>query len=122
MSFDIMVASGLALIFLSLAAGFLWWKHRRVPDNKWFLRAIVTAGPLGFIAIEAGWTVTELGRQPWIIYNVMRTEEAVTPMPGIALPFVVFTVVYLFLSFMVLYLLRREFMKATEPVADPSAT
>jgi cytochrome d ubiquinol oxidase subunit I len=122
MSFDIMVASGLALIFLSLAAGFLWWKHRRVPDSKWFLRAIVTAGPLGFIAIEAGWTVTELGRQPWIIYNVMRTEEAVTPMPGIAVPFVTFTVVYLFLSFMVLYLLRREFMKATEPVPDPSAT
>jgi cytochrome d ubiquinol oxidase subunit I len=121
-SFDIMIASGLVLIFLSLAAGFLWWRHRRIPDTRWFLRAIVVAGPLGFIAIEAGWAVTELGRQPWIIYNVMRTEEAVTPMPGIAVPFVTFTLVYLFLSFMVLYLLRREFMKATEPAPDPSTT
>ena len=111
----------MALIFLSLAAGLLCWKHRRVPDSKWFLRGIVAAGPLGFIAIEAGWAVTELGRQPWIIYNVMRTEDAVTPVPGIAVPFVVFTVIYLFLSFVVLYLLRREFMKASEPVPDPSA-
>jgi cytochrome d ubiquinol oxidase subunit I len=121
-SFDIMVASGLAMIALSFAAGFLWWKHRRVPDSKWFLRGMVVAGPLGFIAIEAGWAVTELGRQPWIIHNVMRTEEAVTPMPGIAVPFVVFTIIYLFLSFMVLYLLRREFIKTPEPVPDPSST
>ncbi len=121
-SFDLMVLCGLALIFLSLAAGFLWWKHRRLPDSKWFLRGIVAAGPLGFLAIEAGWMVTELGRQPCIIYNVMRTSEAVTPMPRIAVPFVVFTIVYLFLSFVVLYLLRREFVKETEPAPDPAAS
>ncbi|MDP9003664.1 MAG: cytochrome ubiquinol oxidase subunit I [Verrucomicrobiota bacterium] len=121
-SFDTMVASGLAMIALSLTAGFLWWKHRRIPDSKWFLRCMVVAGPLGFIAIEAGWAVTELGRQPWIIYKVMRTQEAVTPMPGIAVPFVVFTIIYLFLSFMVLYLLRREFLKTPEPSPDPSST
>ncbi|MEY2558391.1 MAG: cytochrome bd ubiquinol oxidase subunit [Verrucomicrobiota bacterium] len=121
-SFDVMVASGLAMIFLSLAAGFLWWKHRRLPDGKWFLRGMVVAGPLGFIAIEAGWMVTELGRQPWIIYNVMRTEEAVTPMPGIAVPFVVFTLIYIFLSLVLLYLLRREFMKEPEPTPDPHVT
>jgi cytochrome d ubiquinol oxidase subunit I len=121
-SFDVMVASGLAMIFLSLAAGFLWWKHRRLPDGKWFLRGMVAAGPLGFIAIEAGWMVTELGRQPWIIYNVMRTEEAVTPMPGIAVPFVVFTVIYIFLSVILVYLLRREFMKEPESTPDPHVT
>jgi len=115
-----MVASGLTMISLSLAAGFLWWKRRRIPDSKWFLRGIVAAGPLGFIAIEAGWMVTELGRQPWIIYNVMRTEEAVTLMPGIAVPFAVFTVIYLFLSVILLHLLRREFMKEPEPTPDPS--
>ena len=75
-----MVGSGTALLVLSIAAGWLTWRHRRVPDGKWFLRALVAAGPFGFLAIEAGWTVTELGRQPWIIYGVMRTEEAVTPM------------------------------------------
>ena len=117
-----MVASGLVMIFLSLAAGFLWWKHRSLPDTKWFLRGMVAAGPLGLIAIEAGWMVTELGRQPWIIYNVMRTEEAVTPMPGIAVPFVVFTVIYLFLSVILVYLLRREFMKEPEATPDPHLT
>jgi len=122
LSFDVMVASGMVLIFLSIAAGLLWCKCRGVPDSPWFLRAVVAAGPLGFIAIEAGWTVTELGRQPWIIYNVMRTKEAVTPMPGIAVPFVIFTLIYLFLSFMVLYLLRREFMKAAEPVRTAPET
>jgi len=121
-SFDIMVASGFAMIFLSLAAVFLWWKRRGLPDGKWFLRAVVAAGPLGFLAIEAGWMVTELGRQPWIIYNVMRTEEAVTPMPGIAIPFAVFTVIYLFLSVVLVYLLRREFTKESELTPDPSIT
>ncbi len=117
-AFDIMVGSGTALLVLSIAAGWLSWRHRRVPDGKWSLRAIVAAGPLGFLAIEAGWTVTELGRQPWIIYGVMRTEEAVTPMGKIAIPFVVFTLLYVFLSVIVFYLLRRQFMKTETPAAE----
>ncbi|MEO6568110.1 MAG: cytochrome ubiquinol oxidase subunit I [Opitutaceae bacterium] len=117
-AFDIMVGSGTALLGLSLAAGWLAWRHRRVPDGKWFLRAVVAAGPLGFLAIEAGWTVTELGRQPWIIYGVMRTQEAVTPMGNIAIPFVVFTLLYVFLSVIVFYLLRRQFMKTETPAAE----
>src|SRR3712207_8617394 len=56
---------------------------RSLPDSKWFLRALVVAAPAGMIAIEAGWTVTEVGRQPWIIQGVMRTKDAVTPMPGL---------------------------------------
>ena len=62
----------------------------------------------GFIAIEAGWTVTEVGRQPWIIYGVMRTAEAVTPMPGLVVPFLLFTLLYIFLATMVLWLLMRQ--------------
>src|SRR5882724_12217357 len=61
-SFDLMILCGLALIALSMAVGWLAWKHRGVPDDKWILRTIVAAGPLGFVAIEAGWVVTELGR------------------------------------------------------------
>ncbi|MND99837.1 putative cytochrome bd menaquinol oxidase subunit I [compost metagenome] len=64
--------------------------------------------PLGFIALEAGWTVTEVGRQPWIIYGVMRTSEAVTPMPGIQYSFYLYTIVYLSLSFAVSFLLYRQ--------------
>jgi cytochrome d ubiquinol oxidase subunit I len=113
-----MILSGLALIALSMAVGWLAWKHRGVPDGKWILRTIVAAGPLGFIAVEAGWMVTELGRQPWIIYGVMRTAEAVTPMQKIAIPFVIFTLIYIFLSVALLFLLRRQFMKTEAPASE----
>ena len=120
-SFDLMVACGFALLALSLAAAWLWWKRRRLPDAKWFLWSTVLAGPLGFVAVEAGWMVTELGRQPWIIYGVMRTDQAVTPMPGIAVPFFVFTAVYVFLAISVVYLLRRQFLQAPGSVDKASA-
>ena len=55
----------------------------RLPDGRWFLRAALVAGPAAFVAIEAGWIVTEVGRQPWIVQGVMRTAEAVTTRPGI---------------------------------------
>ena len=114
-SFDLMILCGLALIALSMAVGWLAWKNHGVPDGKWILRTIVAAGPLGFVAIEAGWIVTELGRQPWIIYGVMRTREAVTPMPRIAIPFVIFTLIYVFLSVALVFLLRRQFTKTDAP-------
>jgi len=110
-AFDLMVAAGFAMLILAAWAGWLWWRRRRLPDDRWLLRALVVAGPLGFIAIEAGWVVTEVGRQPWIIYRVMRTADAVTPMPGLVVPFVTFTTVYLFLSVILVYLLRRQFLE-----------
>jgi cytochrome d ubiquinol oxidase subunit I len=63
---------------------------------------------LGFLAVEAGWTVTEVGRQPWIIKDVMRTVDAVTPMPGIIYSFYVFTAVYISLSIIVVFMLYRQ--------------
>ena len=63
---------------------------------------------MGFIALEAGWTVTEVGRQPWIIYGVMRTVDAATPMPGIAYSFYLFTGVYISLAIIVSLLLYRQ--------------
>ena len=117
-AFDLMIGSGTVLFFLSIAVGWFAWKQRGLPDGKWLLRALVAAGPLGFLAIEAGWVVTELGRQPWIIYGVMRTKEAVTPMSKIAIPFLVFTLIYVFLSVALLFLLRRQFMKTEAPVSE----
>jgi cytochrome d ubiquinol oxidase subunit I len=117
-AFDLMVGSGTALFMLSIAVGWFAWKQRGVPDGKWLLRALIAAGPLGFLAIETGWVVTELGRQPWIIYGVMRTKEAVTPMSKIAIPFLLFTLLYVFLSIVVFYLLRRQFMKTEAPVSE----
>jgi cytochrome d ubiquinol oxidase subunit I len=116
-AFDVMVGAGFAMLALAGWAGWLWWRWRRLPDDRWLLRALVVAGPLGFIAIEAGWVVTEVGRQPWIIYGVMRTADAVTPMPGLVVPFVTFTIVYVFLSVILVYLLRRQFL-----ATDPSTT
>ena len=76
--------------------------------KRWFLSLFVLAVPLGFIAVEAGWTVTEVGRQPWIIHGVMRTADAVTPMPGIVWSFYLFTAVYISLSILVIFLLHRQ--------------
>jgi cytochrome d ubiquinol oxidase subunit I len=118
-AFDLMVGAGFAMLTLAAWAGWLWWRRRRLPDDRWLLRALVAAGPLGLIAIEAGWVVTEVGRQPWIIYGVMRTADAVTPMPALVVPFVTFTMVYLFLSLVLVYVLRRQFLE-THPTSTPS--
>jgi cytochrome d ubiquinol oxidase subunit I len=79
------------------------------------LRALVLASPLGFLAIEAGWVVTEVGRQPWIIYGVMRTSEAVTPMPGLWVPMITFSLLYCVLAVVVVWLLKRHIAAAAAP-------
>ncbi len=107
-AFDLMVGCGIVLLGISLLALFLAWRRRRLPDSAWLLWALVVCGPLGFLAIEAGWVVTEVGRQPWIIYNVLRTADAVTPVPGLTVTFLTFTALYLVLAAVVVWLLRRQ--------------
>jgi cytochrome d ubiquinol oxidase subunit I len=86
---------------------FSWrWKH--VLQRKWWLIFIAGTTPIGFIAVEAGWTVTEVGRQPWIIYGVMRTKDAVSSMPGLQYSFYVITAVYILLSLIIVWLMRRQ--------------
>jgi cytochrome d ubiquinol oxidase subunit I len=121
-SFDLMVAAGMAMLALAAWSGWCWWKRGPLTGHPRLLCALVAAGPLGFVAIEAGWIVTEVGRQPWIIYGVMRTENAVTPMPEIVAPFVIFTALYIFLAFIVFFLLRRQFIETAGPVSETSAT
>lgn len=111
LSFQVMVACGGVMAVLTLAAGFLAWK-RRLSDTRWMLRALVLASPLGVLAIEAGWMVTELGRQPWIIQGVMKTRDALTPMPGLVVPLVAVTLVYLVLGVIVIFLLRRHVLSS----------
>jgi cytochrome d ubiquinol oxidase subunit I len=118
LSFDIMVGSGMAMLAIAAWAGWLWWRTRSLPDHTWLLRALVAAGPLGFIAIETGWMVTELGRQPWVIYGIMRTEEALTPMIGLVVPFMTFTILYIFLSIILVFLLRRQFLETAPPSSE----
>jgi cytochrome d ubiquinol oxidase subunit I len=122
-SFQIMVACGMAMMGISLLAAWRGWRARRKKsetwlDSKWFLGALVVAAPLGFIAIESGWVVTEVGRQPWIIYGVMRTAEAVTPVPRLIVPFITFTLLYIFLAAITVWLLLRQV--ATSPAVFES--
>jgi cytochrome d ubiquinol oxidase subunit I len=86
-------------------------KGTPLPNDTWYLRALAVSAPLGFIAVEAGWTVTEVGRQPWIVQGIMRTADAVTPMPGLVVPFLGFTLLYLGLSVAVVWLLYRQILK-----------
>jgi cytochrome d ubiquinol oxidase subunit I len=110
-AFDTMVGAGMAMLGVAAWGTWLAWRRRDLPTDRWFLRAALVAGPLGFVAIEAGWVVTEVGRQPWIIYGVMRTADAVTPMPGLVVPFATFTALYVALSVILVFLLRRQFVE-----------
>jgi cytochrome bd ubiquinol oxidase subunit I len=107
-AFQIMVAAGFALAGVGLLAAFMAWRKRGLPDARWLLWLLVAASPLGFIAIEAGWVVTEVGRQPWVVYGYLRTADAVTPMPGLVVPFLTFTLLYLFLAVIVVWLLWHQ--------------
>ena len=100
------------MALLAVVAGFLAWRKRGVPVARPFLWAVVAASPLGIVAMEAGWLVTELGRQPWIVHGAMRTKDAVTPFPHLAAPFWTFTLVYVFLGVTVVYLLFRQLRAA----------
>lgn len=104
-AFQIMVGCGLAMIAVAGLGGVFAVRRRTLPD--WYLRLLVVSAPLGVIAIEAGWTVTEVGRQPWIVQGVLRTADAVTPMPHLVVPFAAFTGLYVVLGVTVVVLLRR---------------
>jgi cytochrome bd ubiquinol oxidase subunit I len=106
-AFQIMVGCGVVLMLISFIF-FIALLKKNWLYSSWLLKLFVIALPLGFIAVEAGWTVTEVGRQPWIIQGIMRTVDAVTPMPGIAWSFYLFTAVYITLSFAVIFLLHRQ--------------
>ena len=115
LSFQIMVALGSWLALLALWTLVLWWRGR-LFDSPRYLRAMFLSTALGFVAIEAGWMVTELGRQPWIVQGVMRTSAAVTPMPGLLAPFMLFTLIYIGLGAVVTVLIRQTVL-ATAPSA-----
>ena len=107
-AFQIMVGLGMAMLGIALIYFIALLKKRSWYESRWLLKMFVVATPMGYLALEAGWTVTEVGRQPWIIYGVMRTAEAVTPMPGIAYSFYLFTAVYISLAIIVSLMLFRQ--------------
>jgi len=121
-AFQAMVGIGSALALLGAGFVAFWFKRRRLPSSRWFLGALVAAGPLSVVALLAGWVTTEVGRQPWIVYDVMRTEEAVTGAGGIPVGYAAIAVVYAGLLIALTWLLRRlgrAPLELSEPVESP---
>lgn len=114
-SFDLMVGCGVFLLFIAAASGYRLLRRRSIFQARWLLKLYLIATPVGLLAIEFGWFVTEFGRQPWVIYGIMRTGAAATPMPGLIIPFTVFTLIYIFLSVVLVFLLKRQFSFAESP-------
>jgi cytochrome d ubiquinol oxidase subunit I len=106
-AFQTMVGIGTLLALLGVVYLFVRLRRRRLPRSRWFYRAVVLAGPLSVVALIAGWITTEVGRQPWIVYGVMRTTQAVTGAGGIPVGYGTLIVVYLGLAGGVGWLLRR---------------
>jgi cytochrome d ubiquinol oxidase subunit I len=111
-AFQVMVGLGSFMALVAAWALALMARRRDLTAHRWLLRAIGVAAPMGFICIEAGWVVTEVGRQPWVIQGVLRTADAVTPMPGLVIPFLTFTVLYCFLGAIVAWLLYLQVLKS----------
>jgi cytochrome bd ubiquinol oxidase subunit I len=106
-AFQTMVGIGTGLALLGAVFLVTWLRKRRLPRSRWFYRAVIAAGPLSLVALIAGWVTTEVGRQPWIVYEVMRTEQAVTSADGLETGYVALVLVYLALGAGVLWMLRR---------------
>ncbi|WP_342645150.1 cytochrome ubiquinol oxidase subunit I [Mucilaginibacter sp. CSA2-8R] len=107
-SFQVMVGFGMFMMLVGVLYLIAVWFKKHWLERDWLLKLFIIAIPTGFIAVEAGWMVTEIGRQPWIINGIMRTADAVTPMPGIAYSFYLFTAIYFSLSIVVVFLLYRQ--------------
>lgn len=103
--FQLMVGLGTAMALVSLWAVIVMLRTGDVTRHRWLLRALAVVAPFGFIATEAGWTVTEVGRQPWVVQNILRTADAVTPMPGLIVPMLAFAALYLALSAIIVRLI-----------------
>ncbi len=118
-AFQVMVGLGTLMAFASLWVIACWVRKREVADSRALLGLLALLTPAGFIAVEAGWVVTEVGRQPWIVQGVMRTADALTPMPGLVVPFAAFTLLYVFLGVIVAWLLWAQIIKTQPDPAHP---
>jgi cytochrome d ubiquinol oxidase subunit I len=106
-AFQTMVGIGTGLALLGTVFALTWWRKRRLPRSKWFYRAVMLAGPASLVALICGWITTEVGRQPWIVYETMRVSDAVTASDGLEVGFVALVVVYIGVAAALWWLIRR---------------
>jgi cytochrome bd ubiquinol oxidase subunit I len=119
-AFQTMVGIGTLLAMIGAVFLVVRVRRKRLPESTWFYRALVIAGPLSVVALICGWVTTEVGRQPWVVYEVMRTSEAVTGAGGIPVGYATLALVYLGVGIGVAWILRRLARAPLElPVATP---
>jgi cytochrome bd ubiquinol oxidase subunit I len=106
-SFQLMVGIGTLLALLGVVYLFVRLRYRRMPESVWFYRALLLAGPASVVALIAGWVTTEVGRQPWVVYKVMLTSQAVTGASGIPVGYATLALVYVGVALGVVWILRR---------------
>ena len=118
-AFQTMVGIGTLLAMIGAVFLLVRVRRKRLPRSTWFYRALVIAGPLSVVALICGWVTTEVGRQPWVVYDVMRTSEAVTGAGGIPVGYATLALVYLGVGIGVAWILRRL---ARAPLELPPTT
>jgi cytochrome d ubiquinol oxidase subunit I len=114
-AFQTMVGIGTLLALLGVVFVAVRLRWRRLPESRWFYRALVAAGPLSVVALIAGWVTTEVGRQPWVVYRVMPTADAVTGAGGIPVGYTVLALTYVLVGTGVVWTLRRLARAPLEP-------
>jgi cytochrome d ubiquinol oxidase subunit I len=121
LAWDVMVGLGTLLMLLALWYGLTWLFRRDMPKSRWFLRIAAASGVLAVITMEAGWVVTEVGRQPWIVYNRMKVENAATGNTGVWITFLVVAAIYIGVAVTTILVLRgmsRRFRRSAGPDED----
>lgn len=116
MGFQLMVGLGSAMALVAIWTAIVALRRRSLQlesTDRWLLLALVIVSPFGFLATEAGWFTTEVGRQPWIVFGVLRTRDAVTPMPGLVVPFILVALLYCGLGAVVIWLLWRQIIRTS---------
>jgi cytochrome bd ubiquinol oxidase subunit I len=119
-AFQTMVGIGTLLALLGVVYVVTWLRRKRLPESTWFYRVLVVAGPLSVVALVAGWVVTEVGRQPWIVYHVMPTAAAVTGANGIPVGYATLAASYLVVGIGLAWVLWRLARRPLDPPAEPS--
>jgi cytochrome d ubiquinol oxidase subunit I len=121
LSFDTMVGIGFGLLALGGWLAWSWWRRRDIPATRWFLRCVAVSGVATVVAMELGWITTEVGRQPWIVYGVMKVAAAVNPEPGIQYGFWAVLAIYAVLTVVTLAVLRHLTRSVPVPLTPQDA-
>jgi cytochrome bd ubiquinol oxidase subunit I len=116
-AFQTMVGIGTLVTLIAVVHLATWFRRRRLVESRWFARAVVAAGPLSVVALICGWVTTEVGRQPWVVYGVMRTSQAVTGAGGIPVGYATLVIVYITLACAVAWILLRLARRPLEGAA-----